>query len=160
MPLKAFISYSSKDMPIVEQIRKTLEASDIDVFVAEDSIKPGEILKDSIIKNIKESDMFVLLWSKNATDSDYVKQEIGAALGVNKLIVPFVLNKGIPLPEFIRDIKYIPAYENIGKAFKTLQEIISGKAKEKQEIEKKENIKNAVGIAILAAIFIFLAKQE
>jgi len=160
MTLKVFISYSSKDMSVVNQIKKTIEASDIDVFVAENSIKPGENLNDSIIKNIKESDMFVLLWDKNTTGSDYVKQEIGMAKLADKIIVPFVLNEGIPLPDFIRDIKYIRAYENVETSIKALQEIISEKAKAKQEAEKKEKTKNAVGIVILAAIILFLVSQE
>ena len=160
MALKVFISYSSTDIPIVEQIKKAIESPNINVFIAEHSIKPGENLNDSIIKNIKESTMFVLLWSKNATESDYVKQEIGTAKGFGKLIIPFVINEGLVLPEFIRDLKYIRAYENIDKSIKTLQEIVSGKAKEKQELEKKENIKDVVGIAIIAAIILFLASQE
>ena len=155
MSLSVFISYSSKDMPIAKQIKETLEAQDIDVFIAEDSIEPGSHLNNSIIKAIKESDMFVLLWSKNATKSDYVKQEIGIAKGVNKPIIPFVLHKGIELPEFIKDIKYIRAYENFDKSSKALQKTILGKTTGKQAVESKEII-IAVGLMILVVIFIFL----
>lgn len=129
MSLKVFVSYSSKDMLTVTQIAEELEALNIDVFVAEHSIKPGENLNDSIIKSIKESDMFVLLWGRNASESDYVKQEIGIARGSDKQIIPFVINEGIALPEFIRDIKYIRAYENTDNAFKDLCETVSDNAK-------------------------------
>jgi len=140
MTLKVFISYSSKDMSTVTQIAEELEALDIDVFVAEHSIKPGENLNDSIIKNIKESDMFVLLWGKNASTSDYVKQEIGVARGADKQIIPFVIDDGVALPEFIKDIKYIRAYENPANAFKDLCETVSG------------NVKIKVGSIILDSI--------
>lgn len=160
MPLKAFISYSSKDMPIVNQIKKTIKASNIDVFVAEDSIKPGESLNDSIIKNIKESDLFILLWSKNAGKSDYVKQEIGIATGTNKQIIPFVIDKGVKLPAFIgEDIKHIPAYENLEKSIEALKRTTWGKAAIKQATENKETI-IAVGLIILLVIFIFLASRK
>jgi len=129
MSLKVFVSYSSKDMSTVTQITKELEALDIDVFVAEDSIKPGENINVSIIKNIKDRDMFILLWSKNSSESDYVKQEIGIAKGADKQIIPFVLDDGIALPEFIKDIKYIRAYENTDKAFNDLCKTVTDRAK-------------------------------
>ena len=128
MSLKVFVSYSSKDMSTVTQIAEELETLGIDVFVAEHSIKPGENLNASIIKNIKESDMFVLLWGKNALTSDYVKQEIGVAKGADKQIIPFVIDGGVALPEFIKDIKYIRAYENTDRAFKDLCETVSDNA--------------------------------
>jgi len=161
MPLKAFISYSSKDMPIVEQIQKTIKASDIDVFVAKDSIKPGESLNDSIIKNIKESDLFILLWSKNADKSAYVKQEIGIATGANKQIIPFVLDKRAKLPAFVgENIKHIPAYENLEKSIEALKRTTWGKAAVKQTTKENKETIIAVGLMILLVIFIFLASRE
>jgi len=129
MSLKVFVSYSSKDMSTVTQITEELEALDIDVFVAEDSIKPGENLNESIIKNIKDCDMFILLWGKNASTSDYVKQEIGIARGADKQIIPFMIDNGVALPEFIKDIKYIRGYEDTDKAFNDLCETVTDKAK-------------------------------
>ena len=44
MAYRIFVSYSSKDSPVVEQIQGLLSGTGIEVFVAEHSVRPGEPL--------------------------------------------------------------------------------------------------------------------
>lgn len=77
---KLFISYSHKDLETAEKIAKIYEAMDIDVFFDKHRLKSGYIFSEEIFNYIKASDTFVLCWSENAAQSDYVKKEICAAL--------------------------------------------------------------------------------
>jgi predicted nucleotide-binding protein len=70
MNYNVFISYSSKDLPIVDEIKEKLNYQYINVFISEYSISPGEPLIEKIIKNIKKCDIFILLWSPAAKKSD------------------------------------------------------------------------------------------
>jgi hypothetical protein len=100
MAYKVFISYSTKDIPNVES------------FVSEYAVTPGAPLAPTIRNAILECDLFVLLWSKNAEASEWVSQEIGIAHGRQKPILPFVLEKGLSLPGFIKELRYVAAFQN------------------------------------------------
>lgn len=150
MSYKIFISYSTKDMAIVNELVRHLQDSSIELFVAEFSVKPGEKLNDSIIKAIKQSDHFVLLWSKNSKGSEYVSQEIALALSNEKKILPIVLDKDLKLPGFINDLKYLPAYKGLSESIKWAQENLINSAKKSE----RNNALILLGLAV-GALFLF-----
>jgi len=75
--------------------------------VAEDSVAPGAMLASSIEAAIKKCDLMILVWSRNAAASDWVKQEVGAAKSAEKRILPLMLESGLDLPPMIADLKYL-----------------------------------------------------
>ena len=113
MRYDVFISYSTKDLSLVERFRKQLEMQDVRVFVAEYDAQPGQLLTRTIKAAIKRCDLFILLWSKNSSESDFVRDEVALADSLEKEIIPIQLEKDIQLPVFIRDLKYLPAYEGM-----------------------------------------------
>lgn len=124
MKYKIFVSYSTLDIEHVELLRQQLEGTTIEVFIAEHSVKPSEDLKVKISTAIEECDLFVVLWSKNAEASGWVSQEVGRAGALKKIILPLVLTKGLTLPGFISDLKYLPVYKNPVAAVAQAREII------------------------------------
>lgn len=112
MAFKLFVSYSTRDLTEVEQLRLQLKDTPIEVFVAEHSIEPSQELAPTIAKAIEDCDLFVLLWSKNAKDSDWVLQEIGRAHTLKKTILPLLLTDGMSLPGFIQGIKYLSVFQD------------------------------------------------
>jgi hypothetical protein len=124
-----FISYSTKDMPRVLEVERALTDSQIEVFIAEHSVRPGDHLAQTIMDAIRRCDLFVLLWSKNSEESRWVSQEVGAAASAEKPIIPIVLDAGVPLPSFAAELKYIPAYEDPLQAFDTLRNEILQRAR-------------------------------
>ena len=80
MSLKVFISYSTKDLHIVDFVRSILAGAPVEVFVAEYSVAPGTPLSPAIITAIKQCNLFILLWSHNSRASEWVPQEIGIAI--------------------------------------------------------------------------------
>lgn len=152
MAYNVFISYSSKNLPIVDWLRSTLAQPGVtEVFAAEYSVVPSQALNDEIIQAIRACDLFVLLWSHDARASDYVPQEIGIAVGCNKTILPVVMEDNVPVPGFITNLKYLPAHKNWEGSFQWLAHFVRDNA------TKLKNAK-AVGallLTILGGIWLF-----
>ena len=153
MAYNVFLSYSTKDMPLVNKIKNILEDAGIEVFVAEYSVPPGNKLNNSIISAIKKCDLFVLVWSKNSKSSEYVQQEIGIAKGNNKIILPIVLHKKLELPAFISDIKYMKAYERPEESLKEFQE-------EVVELAMKRKKQTIGTILLIGGLILLLTKLD
>ena len=149
MSYRIFISYSTSDLELVNELVKHLQDPSVEVFVAEYSINPGEKLNDSIIRAIKSCDHFVLLWSKNARSSEYVSQEIALALNNDKNILPIVLDKGSQLPGFIKDLKFLPAYMGLKESLKWVQNYLTDTAKKSERERAWIILVLAVGSIIL-----------
>lgn len=79
---KLFISYSHKDIKSAERIAKIHEALGIDVFFDKHRLKAGYIYSEEISRFIQTADTFVLCWSENAAESDYVEKERKEALSL------------------------------------------------------------------------------
>ncbi len=150
MPYSVFVSYSTKDIPSVDVLRNWLNIPDVQVFVSEYAVAPGTPLAPTIQNAIRTCDLFILLWSKNAAASEWVPQEIGIARGCNKTILPFVLEKDIPLHGFIKDVRYVAAFQNPQQAAFSLREIVLKNALMKQ------NQQGMAALAIGGLLLLFL----
>src|SRR4051812_24772494 len=110
MGFSIFISYSTQDLRLAAGMKKVLDAAGSSVYLAEYSAPPGVALTAHIAGAIKACDLFILLWSTHSKSSEWVPQEIGLAQAYRKQILPVVLEPGLGLPGFIRDIKYLRHY--------------------------------------------------
>ena len=160
MQFKIFVSYSTHDIEQVELLRQQLNGTPIEIFVAEHSVQPSEDLGEKISKAIEECDLFVVLWSKNAQDSDWVSQEIGRAGAMKKTIFPLVLTEGVALPGFISNLKYLPVYRDPeGAVVKTREIIVNSynrKARALAQIEeKKQKDKEALALMGIGAFVLW-----
>ena len=102
---KAFLSYSSADRTEVLKRAQGLRAAHIDVFQDVLSLEPGERWRRKIFKQIDESDLFLLFWSRAARQSKWVLKEAEYALRCQKKsktrapeIVPVILEGPPPIP--------------------------------------------------------------
>lgn len=140
MAYRVFISYSSSDLSIATQVRDLLTMAGAKVFLAASSLEPGTDLNGSIHAEIRACDMFVLLWSRNARESSWVSQEVGAASAQRKLLVPVLLEKGLEMPAFLNGLKYLPAFQDLHQALRWLQVNVAGK------VQRKSNVNAILGI--------------
>ncbi len=157
MAFTVFISYSTKDITLVDNIRRALAqypAQLVHPYVAEYDAAPGTRLDENIKKHLLASDMVCVLWSKNAQKSDWVPQEIGIAEAAGKLIVPIVLDKGLQLPGFIKDRKYIPAYDGLEMAMGAFSKLVLVHATEKAVKNAKD--KDALVLLGLGAVLLLV----
>lgn len=157
MAYNVFISYSTKNLHIVDWVRTTLAQPGVtEVFAAEYSVLPGQVLNAEIIRAIRDCDLFVLLWSHDARTSDYVPQEIGIAVGCNKVILPVVMEDNVPVPAFIADRKYLPAHKNWEGSFRWLTEFVHENA---TQLMKAKVLAAVVG-TIIGGIWLFGGGDE
>lgn len=129
--MEIFISYSSKDSEIARGIRDNLSRfCGFSIFLAEISIGVGKKFTDEILENLKNTDVVIAVISDTFNKSAYANQEIGAALVLNKPILPLSIDGCTP-PGFLSVIQAAPL--NFEKAFQftlTIPFIVSEKSDE------------------------------
>jgi hypothetical protein len=109
--LKIFISYSTKDLDKIKPMLNQLSAiKEIKIFFADETISPGDFVNQTIINNIRNSDVFILFYSESAVKSNYVQQEIGVAKSNNKIIIPILLDSNKPTG-MLEGINYLNFYD-------------------------------------------------
>jgi hypothetical protein len=150
MPYNVFVSYSTKDIPNVDQLRQSLQFPDVNCFVSEYAVKPGAPLAPTIKASILACDLFILLWSKSPAASEWVSQEIGIAHASQKPILPFVLEDGLPLPGFIKELRYVAAYQNPQQSLYQLRETVLKNSMTKQNQQSMAAL--AIGALLILAL--------
>jgi hypothetical protein len=75
-----FCSYSSLDRAEMLKRAQGLRATGLETFVDVLTLRPGDVWNPKIFEAIDESDLFVVIWSKNARDSKWVRKESRYAL--------------------------------------------------------------------------------
>lgn len=77
---KIFISYAHQDESKVQYIARAYDAQGVDYFFDRHYLKPGDIFPLKIKEYIDSADLFILCWSANAAQSEYVELERKQAL--------------------------------------------------------------------------------
>lgn len=101
---KIFISYSHADEAQVRGFAECCRALGTDYFFDRHTLRAGDMFKDKILDYINNADLFVLCWSKNAAESEWVQIEREHALSLIRdgkarlSIYPLSLKPEAPLP--------------------------------------------------------------
>ena len=112
---EVFISHSSKDKDIADEICAILEKNGASCWIASRDVPPGGSYGKEIMKAIRSCNILLLLVSKNTNVSDHVTNEIEVAFDAKKVIIPFMLEDvGYPeeLEYFLRRKQRLNAYTN------------------------------------------------
>ena len=148
MAYNVFISYSTKDLTLVQHVQRALHSPPaVEVFVAEYSVPPGQPLPTPIVDAVKQCDVYVLVWSRESQVSPWVHEEIGMARGLGKPIIPLVLEDGLALPDLISELKYLPLYRAPQQYLAWLQQHVFQRAADQQAGA-------AVGLLILGGLLV------
>jgi hypothetical protein len=75
-----FCSYSSLDRAEMLKRAQGIRATGLETFIDVLTLRPGDMWNPKIFEAIDESDLFVVIWSTNARDSEWVKKELYYAL--------------------------------------------------------------------------------
>lgn len=109
-----FIAYNHKDKVITRLIYYTLsrEPWDIEVFMDEFSIQPGEDIKQKCLEKARSADLGIVTLSEYTQKSEYVPQEVGILLSrdIPKIYVALHESWEIP-PGYEKTIKSFPLWE-------------------------------------------------
>ena len=91
-PYLVFISYSSADIWIAEQIDKQIRALGTTTWLDKKDLKGDDVLVDEIITGISSCNEAVVLVSPKSVKSQWVAYEIGAVSVQHKRVTP-ILNQ-------------------------------------------------------------------
>jgi len=87
---KVFISSSNKDISWARQFVEALQAQGVAVWFSERQVPPGRPFQAEVEKALRESDFIATLITPDSAESPNLFFELGAAVGMGKVIVPIV----------------------------------------------------------------------
>lgn len=112
--MKAFLCHSSTDKSVVKEIAEYLENNNIEIWLDEWEMTPGDSLADKISQGLESSDRIIVFISPESIKSNWVKQELSVALGMEinglkgeKFIIPVLLNNLTLMPIMLIDKFYV-----------------------------------------------------
>ncbi len=94
---QVFISYSSSDKPIADQICAAIEAGGSRCWIAPRDIEPGADYPTAILSGLQQARAIVVVVSAAAVASPHILSEVGHAFDRKKPIISFRLSRE-PLP--------------------------------------------------------------
>lgn len=139
----AFISHAQADLPLAEFVHRHLTQEGLSVYLASVSMSPGDRWMPAIMENLRSSTWVICLASRAACNSQWVMQEMGAAIGANKKLVPIVWDMtSDELPGWMRQYQAINLHSSNPEAARAA----IGRIAETIKADKQK------GLAILAMI--------
>ncbi len=104
-----FISHNKSDKATARLLASALAETGVNVWFDEWNLRPGDSIVGGIESGITDCDVFVLIWSENAKQSNWVGTEMRAAInrrvGDKALRLVPVLSDETPLPALIAEYK-------------------------------------------------------
>lgn len=140
MAYDVFISYSSKDKTTADAVCGTLEKQGIRCWIAPRDVPPGKSWPAAIVHAIRNSKVFVLVFSDVSNKSKQVTSEVGEAFDNGIPIIPLRIDDVVPSQEmgyYIKTIHWLdamtpPMERHLNKLTDSVAALLS--------VEKKEQI--------------------
>lgn len=107
-----FISYSTRNTEFAEAVCEQLETNGIECWIAPRNIKTGTNYAKEIMDGLELAKIVVLIFSKDAQESEYVNNEIDTAFSKNKPIVSFKVDDTFPknkMEFFLKNTQWLDA---------------------------------------------------
>jgi hypothetical protein len=121
--MKIFISYSRTQIPFVVSLAGALENNKYDIWMDTQSLVPGTPWAEQLGQGVHESDVFLLIVSKESMDSPYVKDEWEEARKYGKRII-LVLFEATALPRELSGLEWINARRVFGGNLSKLKQLL------------------------------------
>jgi hypothetical protein len=123
-----FISYAHRNRRIAIRLAEDLERKRISYWIDRERLEGGDPLLDTIQAVLRQIRMLVLLWSRAASRSRYVKSEWQAAYHLNKRIIPCMLDD-TKLPPFLLSPIFCDFHRSYERGLTTMLSVMSREAK-------------------------------
>lgn len=107
---KVFISHCWEDNDVSKKVAEYLKRDGTEIWIDYARIEGGDRLPEKISEALKWCDTLVLIWSKTASESFWIKEEWTNALTLRKKIIPCIL-ESTKLPEILSSRLYIDLRE-------------------------------------------------
>jgi len=144
MPHDVFISYSSVDKTAADTVCSILENDGVRCWMAPRDITPGVPFAEAIIDAIKESKVFILVYSQNSNHSSQVIKEVDRAVHHGLAVITLRL-EDVPMSKqleyYISDVHWLdaltpPLEEHINRLSKVVKMLMTKDKVKDDDIEK------------------------
>jgi hypothetical protein len=115
--MSVFISYSHVDSGLVDSLAAVLDELTVEYFRDVRDIRLGEPITSTVTEALARCRVLLVVVSPNSLESHWVPYEIGHASALRKVIVPFLTDRSIDVPTYIRDLSYATTLEQIRRYF-------------------------------------------
>ena len=88
-----FISYSSKDKAVADQLVAHIEKAGYACWIAPRNIVGGVEYSEVIEKAILTCKIFLIIFSEHSEKSPWVKSELNIAFSENKYLIPYKIDE-------------------------------------------------------------------
>ncbi|HEV7692967.1 MAG TPA: TIR domain-containing protein [Hyphomonadaceae bacterium] len=151
---QVFVSHSTEDAVIARQVADALRAAGVAVWIAPESIRPGEAYNEAIVAGLKASDTLAVLVSKASNASKHVAREVGLADSQGKRIIPIRIEPVEPsdgLTYYLSMPQWVEWHARGGAALAPLIGMLGGAApvQEQQAVVRHEEPARADGAAMI-----------
>ncbi len=103
---RLFISHAWEDSHLVLRLQTELQAAGAEVWVDREGIRGGDNLPERISDALEWCDALLLIWSKAASKSPWVKLEWTNAIALNRIIISCLLDNS-QLPSILASKAYL-----------------------------------------------------
>ena len=79
-----FISHATEDASFAKRLARSVRSANVDVWMAPDSIHPGEDFVDAIQRGLSDTTHLVVIMSPDAIESSWVKLEMNTAIRLER----------------------------------------------------------------------------
>ncbi|MGB0452528.1 MAG: toll/interleukin-1 receptor domain-containing protein [Bacteriovoracaceae bacterium] len=129
-----FISYSSKDKFLVNELVEYLESKGLSCWFAPRDILPGTHYASSILEAIRSANAFVIVFSYFSNESEQVLKEVDRAVNAKLPVIPFRIDQTMPteaMDYYLCNTHWLDAFDGTSQSYfeslvHTLHEYLSG----------------------------------
>ena len=124
----AFLSYSSADKAVVEELARSLESDGLRVWIDTKALQGGDVIGAKIEEGLAQSRRLVFFMSAHALESDWAKFEQFTArfadpLNRNRRFIPVRLDDA-PIPGVMQQFHYIDWRGKAANEYRELVELL------------------------------------
>lgn len=120
---RVFISYSQVDSHIADSIELSLSRRRIPCFRDVKDIRWGRSITSTVSEELAKSTQLIVILSSQSLASHWVLYEMGQAAALGKTILPFVTDKSVDLPIYLRDLAYLTELSQVDAHFAATTEV-------------------------------------
>jgi formylglycine-generating enzyme required for sulfatase activity len=158
-----FISYSSSDKVVADQVSVALEGAGHGCWIAPRDIEPGADYPTAVLDGLRHARVVVVIVSTAAVASPHILSEIGHAFGEKKPIIPFRLSAAVLPPNFdyfLSMSQWLDAHEggtreNLARLTEAVSEALAGRTAvggKKAGLDKRILLAGTLSLLALGAI--------
>ena len=149
MSCQVFISHSTRDLAVAEEVLAKLEENEIKCWIAPRDVRIGHKFGREIIQAIRKCPVMVFIFSASSNNSQFVMRELDSAVDEDILIIPFRIEDVQPsdsIKFYIKAAQWLDAFpEPNDEHFEELAKTVKQHLAEKGEGDERVTISTALG---------------